>query len=119
VWESRPPKSPSEELHLHGCADDQVFGSVLATDRFVRSTNADQVPRHPRCPSLFEGLHCVHLPASIVYDYIEHTHEMSRVNGVTYALGCPLTGGFTGAYYESFASFDASGRRFLFREHGW
>jgi hypothetical protein len=31
-------------------------------------------------------LHCVHLPASIVYDYIEHTHKMSRVNGVTNAL---------------------------------
>jgi hypothetical protein len=34
----------------------------------------------------FEGLHCVHLPASTVYDYIEHTHEMSRVNGATDAL---------------------------------
>jgi hypothetical protein len=32
------------------------------------------------------GLHCVHLPASTVYDYIEHTHEMSRVNGATDAL---------------------------------
>jgi hypothetical protein len=26
VWESRPPKSPSAEWHLHGCASDQVFG---------------------------------------------------------------------------------------------
>jgi hypothetical protein len=26
VWESRPPKSPFAELHLHGCAGDQVFG---------------------------------------------------------------------------------------------
>jgi len=32
------------------------------------------------------GLHCVHLSASNVYDYIEHTHEMSRVNGATDAL---------------------------------
>jgi hypothetical protein len=31
----------------------------------------------------FEGLYCVHLPASTVYYYIEHTHEMSRVNGTT------------------------------------
>jgi hypothetical protein len=28
----------------------------------------------------------VHLPASSAYDYIEHTHEMSRVNGATDAL---------------------------------
>jgi hypothetical protein len=34
----------------------------------------------------FEGLHFVHLPASTVYDYIEHTHEMSRLNGATDAL---------------------------------
>jgi hypothetical protein len=25
-WESRPPKSPSAERHLHGSAGDQVFG---------------------------------------------------------------------------------------------
>jgi hypothetical protein len=25
-WKSRPPKSPSIEVHLHGCAGDQVFG---------------------------------------------------------------------------------------------
>jgi hypothetical protein len=31
----------------------------------------------------FEGMLGVHLPTSTVYDYIEHTHEMSRVNGVT------------------------------------
>jgi hypothetical protein len=41
----------------------------------------------------FEGLHCVHLPASVAYDYIEHAHEMSRVNGVTGALSIgPSTG---------------------------
>jgi hypothetical protein len=43
VWESRPLKSPSAELHLHGCASDQVFGSILATAHSIRSTNADQV----------------------------------------------------------------------------
>jgi preprotein translocase subunit SecG len=32
------------------------------------------------------GLHYVHLLASTVYDYIEHTHEMSCVNGATDAL---------------------------------
>jgi hypothetical protein len=25
-WESMPPKSPSAERHLHGCAGNQVFG---------------------------------------------------------------------------------------------
>jgi hypothetical protein len=39
-WESRPPKSPSTEIHLHGCAGDQVFGSVFTTARFIRSTSA-------------------------------------------------------------------------------
>jgi hypothetical protein len=34
----------------------------------------------------FEGLHSVYLPASTAYDYIEHTHKMSRVNGATDAL---------------------------------
>jgi hypothetical protein len=34
----------------------------------------------------FMGQHCVHLPASAAYDYIEHTHEMSRVNRATDAL---------------------------------
>jgi hypothetical protein len=24
-WDSRPPKSPSTEIHLHGCAGDQIF----------------------------------------------------------------------------------------------
>jgi hypothetical protein len=35
---------------------------------------------------LFEGLHRVHLPASTAYDYIEHTREMSRVNGAKDSL---------------------------------
>jgi hypothetical protein len=34
----------------------------------------------------FEGLHYILMSASILYDYIEHTHEMSRVNGATDAL---------------------------------
>jgi hypothetical protein len=36
--------------------------------------------------TLFEELHCIHLRASSLYDYIEHRHEMSRVNGATNAL---------------------------------
>jgi hypothetical protein len=35
------------------------------------------------------------LPASTVYDYIEHTHEMSRVNGATDALSIDLSAGYT------------------------
>jgi hypothetical protein len=77
-WESRSLKSSSAEVHLHGCASDQVFGEVLATTRFIRFGSSSSAP--------FEGLHCVHLPASSVYDYIKHTHEMSRVNGVIDAL---------------------------------
>jgi hypothetical protein len=34
----------------------------------------------------FEGLHCINLPALNLYGYIEHTHEMSRVNGAIDAL---------------------------------
>jgi hypothetical protein len=43
----------------------------------------------------FEGLHCVHLPASTVYDYIKHTHEMPRVNGATYALSISPSIGYS------------------------
>jgi hypothetical protein len=39
-------------------------------------------------------LHCVHLPASTEYDYIEHTHEMSRVNGATDALSIGPSAGY-------------------------
>jgi hypothetical protein len=42
----------------------------------------------------FEGLHCVHLPASTAYNYIEHTHEMSRVNGATDALSIGPSAGY-------------------------
>jgi hypothetical protein len=41
------------------------------------------------------GLHCVHLPASTAYDYIEHTHEMSRVNGATDVLSIGPSVGYT------------------------
>jgi hypothetical protein len=80
VWESRPPKLPSVELHLHGCAGDQVFGE-RTHDCSFRPLNQHWFGSSSSAP--FEGLHCVHLPASIAYDYIEHTHEMSRVNGAT------------------------------------
>jgi hypothetical protein len=56
----------------------RFLGSVLATTRFIRSGSSSSAS--------FEGLHCVHLPASSAYDYIKHTHEMSRVNGVIDAL---------------------------------
>jgi hypothetical protein len=42
----------------------------------------------------FKGLHDVHLPASTVYDYIEHTHEMSHVNEVTDALSIGPSSGY-------------------------
>jgi hypothetical protein len=91
---SRPPKSPSAELHLHGCADDQVFGE--------RTRDCSLCPLDQRwsgfsSPAPFEGLHCVHLAASTAYDYIEHTHkthEMSRVNGVTDALSIGPSAGY-------------------------
>jgi hypothetical protein len=82
----RPPKSPSAEVHLHVCAGDHVLESVLAIARFIRSSSSSSVP--------FEGLHCIHLPASSLYDYIEHTHEMSRVNGATDALSIGPSAGY-------------------------
>jgi hypothetical protein len=36
----------------------------------------------------------MHLPASTAYDYIEHTHEMSRVNGATDALSIGPSAGY-------------------------
>jgi hypothetical protein len=82
-WESRPPKSPSAERHLHGCAGDQVFGD-RTHDCSLRPPDQRWSSSSSLAP--FEGLHCVHLPASTAYDYIEHTHEMSRVNGATDAF---------------------------------
>jgi hypothetical protein len=49
----------------------------------------------PTLIQFFVGLHCVHLPASTAYDYIEHTHEMSRVNGATDALSTGPSIGYT------------------------
>jgi hypothetical protein len=97
VWESRPPKSSSVERHLHGCAGDQVFGE--------RTRDCSLRPLVQRwssssSPTTFEGLHCVHLTASTTYDYIEHTHEMSRVNGSTDALSID-----TSAWYKLFFVF--------------
>jgi hypothetical protein len=68
---------------LHGCAGDQVFGEHTR-DYSLRPL--DQHRSSFSSPTPFERLHCVHLHASTVYDYIEHTHEMSHVNGVTDAL---------------------------------
>jgi hypothetical protein len=60
------------------------------TARSVRSTNAGLVlHRRP-----FEGLHCIHLHTSTAYDYIEHTHEMSRVNRATDVLDISLFAGY-------------------------
>jgi hypothetical protein len=36
-----------------------------------------------------------HLPALTMYDYIEHTHEMSRVNGATDALRIGPSAGYS------------------------
>jgi hypothetical protein len=62
------------------------LGTVLATARFISSGSSSSAP--------FEGLHCVHLPASSSYDYIEHAHEMSRVNGAIDALSIGLSAGY-------------------------
>jgi hypothetical protein len=83
VWESTPPKSSSAERHLHGCAGDRVFGKRTCDCSLCLP---DQRKLSSSSPAPFEGLHCVHLPASTAYDYIEHTYEMSHVNGVTDAL---------------------------------
>jgi hypothetical protein len=88
-WEGKTPESPSAQLHLHGCADDQIFGE--------RTHDCSLCPLGQRwsgssSSTPFEGLHCVHLSASKAYDYIEHTHEMSRVNGATDANIGPSLG---------------------------
>jgi hypothetical protein len=64
----------------------RFLGTVLATARFIRSSSSSSAS--------FEGLHCVHLPASISYDYIEHTHEMSRMNGATDVLSIGPSRGY-------------------------
>jgi hypothetical protein len=66
------------------------FGSVLATTRFVYSTKLIRF----FVVGAVQGLHCVHLSASTVYDYIEHTQEMSCVNGSTDALSIGPSAGY-------------------------
>jgi hypothetical protein len=90
-WESRPPKSPSAELHLHGCVGDQVFGE-RTRDCWLRPL--DQRWSGSSSSTLFERLHYVRLPGLTTYDYIEHTHEMSRANGATDALSIGLSVGY-------------------------
>jgi hypothetical protein len=47
----------------------------------------------------FEGLYVVHLAASTLYGYIEQTHELSHVNGVTDALSIgPSAGTLCSSY---------------------
>jgi hypothetical protein len=84
----------------------RFLGSVFATAHMIRSTHhcfvyirffAVFLGRHLllfffRRP--FERLHCVHLPASTLYGYIEHTHEMSRVNGAIDALSIGPSAGY-------------------------
>jgi hypothetical protein len=95
-WESRPPKSPSAEIHLHKCAGDIRFlGSVLATAPAIRSTQRCFVyilsfvvfPERRLLLFVFrrsfERLQGIHLPPSTLYNYIKHTHEMSRGSGAT------------------------------------
>jgi hypothetical protein len=105
-WESRPPKSTSAEIHLHGCVGIRFLGSVFATARVIRSTQRCFVYIRfivvfpGRCVLLFlfrrpfERLHCVHLPTSTLYGYIEHTHEMSRVKGAIDALSIGPSAGY-------------------------
>jgi hypothetical protein len=69
----------------------RFLGSVLATVRFVRPTNADLVLRRRR--RLWDCT--TYLPASTTYDYIKHTHEMSRVNGATNAFSIGPSMGYT------------------------
>jgi hypothetical protein len=68
---------------LARCAGDQVFGERT---RDCSRRPLDQHWSSFSSPTPFEGLHFIYLPASTAYDYIEHTHEMSRVNGATDAL---------------------------------
>jgi DNA-directed RNA polymerase specialized sigma24 family protein len=52
-WESRPPKSPTAEIHLHGCAGDQIFGERLrdcSRDLFVQLLRSQLAVR--RLPEL-------------------------------------------------------------------
>jgi hypothetical protein len=84
----------------------RFLGSVFMTAHVIRSTQRYFVyiwffVVFPRRRLLlfflqrpFERLHCVHLPASTLYCYIEHTHEMSRVNGATDVLSIGPSAGY-------------------------
>jgi hypothetical protein len=91
-WERRPSKSTSDELHLHGCAGDQVFRE-RTRDCSLRPLGQRWSSSSSSAP--FEGLHCIHLPASTAYDYIGHTHEISHVNGATDILSIGPSAGYT------------------------
>jgi hypothetical protein len=95
--ESRPLKSPSADIHLHGCGGDQIFGkrirdcsrdlfdpALLFILLFVVFPGRHVLLFFVQRP--FEGLYVVHLAASTLYGYIEQTHELSRVNRATDAL---------------------------------
>jgi hypothetical protein len=48
-WESRPPKSLSAEIHLHGCVGDQIFGERLrdcSRDLFISALRLHPAVRH-------------------------------------------------------------------------
>jgi hypothetical protein len=64
----------------------RFLGSILATTLFIRSTSATSSTFGSLSSTSFEGLHRVHLLASNLYGYIEHTHEVSHVNGAIDAL---------------------------------
>jgi hypothetical protein len=76
---------------LARCAGDQVFWE-RTRDCSLRQLDQRWLRSSSSAP--FEGLHCVHLPASTLYDYIEHTHKMSRVNGATDALSIGPSAGY-------------------------
>jgi hypothetical protein len=84
-------ESPSTEVHLHGCAGYQGFGESTH-DCSLHLLNQRCFGSSLLAP--FEGLYCIHMPASSLYDYIEHTHEMSRVNGATDALSIGPSAGY-------------------------
>jgi hypothetical protein len=64
------------------------------TAGFIRSASAASYTVGSSSLASFEGLHCVHLPASSLYNYIKHTHEMSRLNGATDALTIGPSAGY-------------------------
>jgi hypothetical protein len=64
----------------------RFLGSVLTIALFIRSDSSSSAP--------FEGLNCVHLPASSSYDYIEHTHKMFHANVATDALNIGPSAGY-------------------------